>query len=65
MFIEVNVVKNGLKEKRLININHITQILEYSGDDNRIKLDLIGSDEYIVVESTFKEFKILLNNLKK
>lgn len=65
MFIEVNVVKNGLKEKILININHIRQILEYSGDDNRIKLDLIGSDEYIVVESTFKEFKILLNNLKK
>lgn len=64
MFIEVNVDKI-VKEKRLINVNHIREVLEYSGDDNKIKLDLIGYDEYIVIESTLKEFKILLNNLKK
>jgi hypothetical protein len=65
MFIDVIVIKNNTKEKRLINVNHIRQVYEYSGDESKIKLDLIDFDGYIIIESTLKEFKILLNNLKK
>jgi hypothetical protein len=64
-FIEVTIIKSKIKENRLININHIRQVLEYSGDENKINIDLIGTDQYLIVESSLKEFKIKINQIKK
>lgn len=64
MFIEVIVIRNNRKENRLINLKYIRQILE-TDDENKIKIDLSGHDEFIFVESTLKEFKIKINQIKK
>lgn len=64
MFIEVEVIKNNIKEIRLININQIRQVLQ-TDDENKIKLDLIGYDEYIFISSSLKDFKIKINQIKK
>ena len=61
---EVTVVKNGIKEKRLININHIRQLIEFPNEENKLKLDLIDYNEYIVIEGSIKDFKITLNSIK-
>jgi hypothetical protein len=63
-FIEVTLIKNNIKENRLINLSHIRQVLQYGNDDSKIKLDLVGYDEYITVELSLKDFKIILNNIK-
>jgi hypothetical protein len=63
-FLEVIVLKNNLKEKRLINVNHIRQVLEFPNDENKLKLDLLDYTEYLIIESSMKDFKITLNSIK-
>lgn len=55
MFIEVIGDEYGNTETRLININHIKQVAPYS--DDKIKLDFIDNNEYVVISSTLKDFK--------
>lgn len=67
MFIEVIVIKNAYNEKenRIINTNHIIQVIQSNNKENIIEVYLLDTEYPIFVESTLKEFKILLNNLKK
>lgn len=65
MFIDITVIKNNKKENRIINVNFIRQILEYQDHEDLIKLDLSGVDGYLIVDSTLKEFKIKINQIKK
>lgn len=67
MFIEVIVIKNAYNEKEniIINTNHIIQVIQSNNKENIIEVYLLDTEYPIFVESTLKEFKILLNNLKK
>jgi tRNA A22 N-methylase len=67
MFIEVTVIKNvaNERENRIINVNHIIQVFQPNDRENILKVYLLNTEYPIIVESTLKEFKIKINQIKK
>jgi hypothetical protein len=63
-FIEVEGIRDGLYKKYLINVNNIIEIEElYTEKD--IIIYTLNKTGPIHVESSLKEFKIKINQIKK
>lgn len=67
MFIDVIVIKNAAheRENRIINANYIIQAFQPNHRENIVEVFLLNTKYPILVDSTLKDFKIKINQIKK